>query len=336
MVALLVAAPAARAADPVDHSQPPAPDGTPICAAWVHDQYTVERGGPQLGHLAPSARPALRLRIRPRARLKPACVQVFRPHGHAGVRARERLRGQPGGARRVQGLRRERGPQGARVDDRPAPGIRLAAARQRALPFARDLAFPRARPPNVGANAPDGRTSARPWRTARGSRAASAWRLLPVPGCGRPTRSGPRRSTSAACSGRAPPSASTTRSPSSTRPIRSAWSSTSGGLRAADPAGWESRCKGDRRSVFHPRWFVRNDGPSRFRTDAYGRRADRGPASDRLAPHPRGPAPRARRRGERVHRRAALGRRDLPRRARLAPAEGLRVPRLLRAAQQLT
>ena len=45
MVALLVAAPAARAADPIDHSQPPAPDGTPVCAAWVHDQYTVERGG---------------------------------------------------------------------------------------------------------------------------------------------------------------------------------------------------------------------------------------------------------------------------------------------------
>ena len=45
IVALLVAAPIARAADPIDHAQPPAPDGTPICAEWVHDQYTVERGG---------------------------------------------------------------------------------------------------------------------------------------------------------------------------------------------------------------------------------------------------------------------------------------------------
>jgi hypothetical protein len=44
----------------------------------------------------------------------------------------------------------------------------------------------------------------------------------------------------------------------------------------ADPAGWESRCKGDRRTVLHPRWFVRNDGPSRFRTDAYGRRTAAG------------------------------------------------------------
>src|SRR5918998_371913 len=35
----------ARAADPIDHSQPVAPDGTPVCAKWVHDRYAVERGG---------------------------------------------------------------------------------------------------------------------------------------------------------------------------------------------------------------------------------------------------------------------------------------------------
>ena len=44
----------------------------------------------------------------------------------------------------------------------------------------------------------------------------------------------------------------------------------------ADPAGWDSGCKGDRRTVLHPRWYVRNDGQSRFRTDAYGRRASAG------------------------------------------------------------
>ena len=44
----------------------------------------------------------------------------------------------------------------------------------------------------------------------------------------------------------------------------------------ADPAGWDSRCKGDRRSVLHPSWFIRNTGSSRFRTDAYGRRAETG------------------------------------------------------------
>src|SRR5688572_5105094 len=46
MVALLTAAPAAHAeAGAIDHSRAPAPDGTPLCAAWVHDEYTVERSG---------------------------------------------------------------------------------------------------------------------------------------------------------------------------------------------------------------------------------------------------------------------------------------------------
>jgi hypothetical protein len=45
----------------------------------------------------------------------------------------------------------------------------------------------------------------------------------------------------------------------------------------ADPGGWRSHCKGDRRVVLHPEWRVRNRGPtSAFRTDAYGRRAATG------------------------------------------------------------
>jgi hypothetical protein len=43
-----------------------------------------------------------------------------------------------------------------------------------------------------------------------------------------------------------------------------------------DPAGWDSYCKGDKRSVLHPAWVVRNRGATRFRTDAYGRRAPQG------------------------------------------------------------
>jgi hypothetical protein len=43
-----------------------------------------------------------------------------------------------------------------------------------------------------------------------------------------------------------------------------------------DPAGWLSYCKGDKRTVFHPQWVVRGRRRSRFRTDAYGRRARRG------------------------------------------------------------
>jgi hypothetical protein len=43
-----------------------------------------------------------------------------------------------------------------------------------------------------------------------------------------------------------------------------------------DPAGWDSYCKGDKRTVLHPRWVVSNRRRSRFRTDALGRRAPRG------------------------------------------------------------
>ena len=46
LAALGAAGPAwAAEPDPVDHSKPVAPDGTPMCADWVHARYTVERGG---------------------------------------------------------------------------------------------------------------------------------------------------------------------------------------------------------------------------------------------------------------------------------------------------
>jgi hypothetical protein len=38
-----------------------------------------------------------------------------------------------------------------------------------------------------------------------------------------------------------------------------------------NPAGTESKCKGDRRWIQHPRWHLRNKGPSVFFTDPYGR-----------------------------------------------------------------
>ena len=104
----------------------------------------------------------------------------------------------------------------------------------------------------------------------------------------------------------------------------------------ADPAGWESRCKGDRRTVFHPRWYVHNGGPSRFRTDAYGEAPGRGSfrwsraasasisgASATASRTPSSPS------SPRTVGSTAPGR-GLP------AAEGLRVPGLLRAALQLT
>src|SRR5687767_14836256 len=46
LAALVADAPAwGSQPDPVDHTKPAAPDGTPMCADWVHASYTVERGG---------------------------------------------------------------------------------------------------------------------------------------------------------------------------------------------------------------------------------------------------------------------------------------------------
>ena len=298
-------------------------------------QRAARRG--QVGHVAPSARSPLRVRLRPRARLKPACVQVFRAHRHAGLRPRQRLRRHSRGARRLQGLRGERGPQGARVDDRPPPGIGVAAARSRALPLARDLAVPRARPAHVGANASDGGLRRGGPELPGGGSSAGRGGCCRCRGAGRATRSGPRRSTWAACSRPAQPSASTTRSPSSTPPTRSAWSSTRQRCAAAPtrPAG--TRAARATAGAFSIRAGSSGTGvaraSARTRTAAA---ADTRAAPDRLAPHPRRPAPRARRRRERVHRGAAVRRRDLPRGPRLPAAVGVRVPWLLRAPLELT
>ena len=73
-------------------SRPPR-HGTPICAKWVHDRHTVERGGRSLADLASAARSALRLRLRPRARLQPARLPLLQAHRHARLRPDRRHAG---------------------------------------------------------------------------------------------------------------------------------------------------------------------------------------------------------------------------------------------------
>ena len=101
-----------------------------------------------------------------------------------------------------------------------------------------------------------------------------------------------------------------------------------------DPRGWDSYCKGDKRTVLRPRWVVSNRGRSRFRTDAHGRRAAEG-LLQVVARRPR-VSQRARvlRRRERLRDGAPLGRRHLPRRPRPELGE-LRVPGLLRDPREL-
>ena len=104
-----------------------------------------------------------------------------------------------------------------------------------------------------------------------------AWRLLPVPGC-RPTYEEWATAVDVGGVFRARPAfgvhnAITQFDPED--PTRLLFNKRAA-CGADDPAGWRSRCKGDRRTVIHPRWFVRNGGRSRFRTDVFGRRSAEG------------------------------------------------------------
>jgi hypothetical protein len=273
MLALLFGAPAARAADPIDHSQPPAPDGTPICAEWVHDQYTVERGG-RSWH--PPRDPRYHCAFGHEHGSNPRAFRYFgrtgmpafglvsdyagSPEAHAGFKvfmANEDRKGlawmmvlhQGSGSPRRGSVRfhsletwlfRER-------------GRRMLARTRQMADFGEAVA-----------NCP-------------GLQSRDAWRLLPVPGC---RSSYEEWATTLDVGGvfRARPAfgihnAITQFDPADPERVIFNKPAVCG---PADPGGWDSHCKGDRRSVLHPRWFLRNGGPSRFRTDAYGRRADAG------------------------------------------------------------
>jgi hypothetical protein len=276
MVALLVAAPAASAADPVDHTQPPAPDGTPVCAKWVHDRYTVERGGREWATWHPPRDPRYGCAFGHEHGSNPRAFRYFgrtgmpafglvsdyagRAEAHAGFKvflANEDRRGlawmivlhQGSGSPRRGTVRfhsletwlfRER-------------GRRMLARTRQMADFGRGVA-----------NCP-------------GAQPRRAWRLLPAPGC----RSAYEEwDTTLNVGGvfRARPGFGihnpiTQFEPAAPERVVFNKRSVCG---PGDPAGWDSRCKGDRRSVLHPRWYVRNRGPSRFRTDAYGRRAESG------------------------------------------------------------
>jgi hypothetical protein len=274
---MLAFAPAARAAgDPIDHSKPPAPDGTPVCAEWVHDTYTVQRGGRTWATWHPPRDPRYGCAFGHEHGSNPRAFRYFArtgmpafglvsdfagsPEAHAGFKvflANEDRRGlawmivlhQGSGSPRRGSVRfhsletwlfRER-------------GRRLLARTRQMADFGEAVA-----------NCP-------------GVESRSRWRLLPVPGC-RPTYEEWATTLDVGGVFRARPAfgthnAITQFDPADPDRVIFNKPAVCG---PGDPAGWESRCKGDRRTVLRPRWFVRNSGPARFRTDALGRRAERG------------------------------------------------------------
>ena len=306
IVALLVVAPTARAADPIDHSQPPAPDGTPVCAAWVHDQYTVERGGRTWASWHPPRDPRYHCAFGHEHGSNPRAFRYFgrtgmpafglvsdyagSPEAHAGFKvfvANEDRKGlawmivlhQGSGSPRRGSVRfhsletwlfRER-------------GRRMLARTRQMADFGEAVA-----------NCP-------------GVKSRESWRLLPVPGC-RPSYEEWATALDVGGVFRARPAfgihnAITQFDPADPERVVFNKRAVCGG---ADPAGLGIALQG-RPPGRVPSALVR--AQRRPVALPHGRiRAARGarPRSDRLAPHPGGPAPRARWRGERLHRRATV------------------------------
>ena len=275
IVALLLVVAPAHAADPIDHAQPPAPDGTPICAAWVHDRYTVERGGRLYATWHPPKDPRYGCAFGHEHGSNPRAFRFFRrtgmpvfgqvseyagsPEAHAGFKvfvANDDRRGLAWMMVLHQG---SGSPKRGTVRFHSLEAWLFRRRDGRMLAHTRQMADFGDAVPNCPGASPRG-----------------AWRLLPAPGC-RPGYEEWNTTLDVGGVFGARPgfgihNAITQFDPASPDAVIFNKRSICG----ADAAGWRSRCKGDRRSVLHPRWYVHNGGSSRFRTDAYGRRAGSG------------------------------------------------------------
>ncbi len=277
LAALGLAAPAPAAArDPVDHSQPRAPDGTPVCAKWVHDRYTVQRDGRRWATWHPPRDPRYGCAFGHEHGSSPRAFRFFRRTGMPAF-----------------------GPIGAYAgSDEPHAGFKVFVANDDRKGLAWMVVL------HQGSGSPRRGTvrfhSLEAWVFKRGgarllghvrlmadfgeavlncpdARLAPRMRLLPTPGC----RSVYEEWDTALDVGgvlRARPAfgidnAITQFDPAAPERVVPNKRFACG---PHDPAGWDSYCKGDKRAVLHPRWVIRNAGRSRFRTDAYGRRAAAG------------------------------------------------------------
>ena len=276
MVALLMTAPAAWAADPVDHSQRPAPDGTPVCAEWVHDEHTVQRGGRSWATWHPPRDPRFGCAFGHEHGSNPRAFRYFgrtgmpafglvsdfagSPEAHAGFKVFVANEDRKGLAWMIVLHQGSGSPRRGTVRFHSLETWLFRERGRRMLARTRQMA-------DFGEAVPN----------CPGAQARQSWRLVPVPGC-RPTYEEWATALDVGGVFRARPAfavhnAITQFDPAD--PGRVVFNKPAA-CGPADPAGWDSRCKGDRRTVLHPRWLVRNRGPSRFRTDAYGRRAGAG------------------------------------------------------------
>ena len=326
----------ARAADPVDHTQPAAPDGTPVCAKWVHDRYTVERGGRQWPTWHPPRDPRYHCAFGHEHGSNPRAFRFFRRTGMPAFGPIGAYAGSDEPHARLQGVRGQRRPQGARLDGGAAPGLRLAAARHRSLPLARGLAVHARRAPAGGPYASDGRLRRRAAPTAPARELAPSMRLLPHPDCDSVYEEWDTALDVGGVLGANPgfaiDNAITQFDPAAPERIVFNKRFACG---PQDPAGWDSYCKGDKRTVLPP--ALGGPQPRRGRASAPTPTAAARPPGFLQVVSRRMRIDQSRgvlRRRERVHHGAPQRRRHLPRRPR-AQLDQLRVPGLLRDPREL-
>ena len=262
---------------PVDRSRPAAPDGTPICAQWVHDRHVVRRGDRVWPTWHPPRDPLYRCAFghehgsNPRAfaHFRRTGLPAFGPVGafasseeaHAGFKVFVVNRDRKGLAWMTILHQGSGSPRRGSVRFHSLETWLFRRRGGRLLAHTRQMA-------DFGPAVPNCRELEAP---------LSACGCCPARPAGRPTRSGTRPSTSAACSAAGPALRidNAITQFDAAAPERVVFNK-GAACGPNDPAGWDSFCKGDKRTVLHPRWKLENRGPSRFRTDAYGRRAPGG------------------------------------------------------------
>jgi hypothetical protein len=276
MLAVLLPASIAHAADPIDHSEPAAPDGTPMCADWVHDRYTVERDGRFYATWHPPKDPRYHCAFGHEHGSNPRAFRYFRragmppfglvsdfagsPEAHAGFKVFVANDDRKGLAWMMVLHQGSGSPKRGTVRFHSLETWLFRTRGGRMLAHTRQMA-------DFGDAVPN----------CRGANPTHAWRLLPAPGCGSGYEEWDTTldvgGVFSARPGFGIHNPITQFDPASPDAVVFNKPAVCG---SGDPAGWTARCKGDRRSVLHPRWHVRNTGPSRFRTDAYGRRGEAG------------------------------------------------------------
>lgn len=275
----LTAAPAGAAErDPIDRTARPAPDGTPMCAAWVHDRHRLRaRDGRLYPTWHPPRDPRYGCAFGHEHGSNPEAFVGFRRTGMPAFGKIGRFAGadEPHPGFKVFVTNDDRtGLAWMMVLHQGSGSPRRGTVRFHSL---ETWLFKRGRGGGLVAHTRRMADFGRAVANCRGAARRRNMRLLPHPDC-RPVGEDWMTALDVGGVFRAWPSFAIDNPITQFDPLdpeRVVFNTRAAcGPRA--PGGWRSRCKGDRRTVRHPRWLVENRGNRRFRTDAFGRRSERG------------------------------------------------------------